>query len=99
VTDLERFEREMRKSLEAFEGERNPTKLKPPRRRVVVSKQTRGVEVTLCVRDRKHSFLDERFVTLVEGTISTLEARIEAEKRAKNQGWRHVAYLIDTRVV
>lgn len=94
MSELDMFEQRMRRELSKFQSDKLPTNVRP-RKKPEVSRPSKGVEVTLCVRMKKNSFLDERFTTVVEGTISVLEARIEARRRAEQAGWKHVAYTID----
>lgn len=98
MCDLNDFERRMKKELEKFQDGRSAVKVLP-RQKPVVERPVKGMEVTLCVRNKKNSFLDQKYTTLVEGTISSLEAQIEATKRAREAGWQHIAYMVDYRIV
>lgn len=99
MSELNDFENQLKKELRRFETSRSPVRVKERKPPVRVAKQPKGLEVVLCVRNKKNSFLDERFTTLVEGTISQLEARIVAERRAREAGWKHIAYLVYCRTV
>jgi hypothetical protein len=89
--DLKHFEKRMTRDLQSFQEHGRVIERK---KAVPARAGVRGLEVTLLVRIKKRSFLDERFTTVVD-TISKLEATIEARKRATDAGWPYVAYTID----
>lgn len=91
MTELEQFERKMKKELGVFEEKKNGT-YRPPTKTHIDSIH-RGLEVTLLVRMKKMSFLDEKFTTVVD-TLSEFVAENEARKRALEEGWRHIAYTV-----
>lgn len=93
--ELALFEKRMARDLESFREHGRVVKKKRPEAQVPHS---RGIEVNLCVRKKKYSFLDEEFVTVVN-TISELEARLVAERRAREEGWPVIAYVRDMREI
>lgn len=87
--DLTQFERQARQRLEEF---LDPS-LKKARPNVRISRPQEGLTVTLAVR--KHGdILDERFIHPTE-TISRCQAKLEAEKAAREAGWPIVAFVVD----
>lgn len=90
--ELKLFEKNLTRDLTSFQEHGRVMPRKPrPTPSVAAAK---GLEVRLLVRMKRHSFLDEEFVTVVN-TISTLEARLVAEKRARDAGWQYIGYVID----
>ncbi len=90
--ELKLFEKNLTRDLTSFQEHGRVVPRKP--RPVPALAASRGIEVRLMVRMKRLSFLDEEFVTVVD-TISELEARLEAEKRARAAGWPYIGYVID----
>lgn len=90
--DLERFERKLKKDLNTYEEKKAGTYR--PVKKVEIDHIDKGFRVTLVVREKRMSLLDEHF-TVVIPTISRLEAVIEAEKKARLQGWPVIAYVYE----
>lgn len=84
TSELDVFERRLKKELLTFEEKKAGTH--KPIRKPVVDHVEKGFRVTLNVRKRRHSLLDDQFTVDVQ-TISRLEATIEAEKQARKAGW------------
>ena len=89
--ELKHFEKRMTRDLQSFQEHGRVVEC---RKAVPARAGVRGLEVTLLVRMKKRSFLDEQFSTVVD-TISKLEAEIEARKRATAAGWPYIAYVVD----
>lgn len=96
MNDVVKMERSLKKQLKDFEDRQNGVVVRP---KYQPEKPPTGIKIVLCVRHKKHSFLDERYECVVKNTISPLVAKIEATKQAKEAGWKHVAYVIDHQLV
>lgn len=86
MSDLQRIERSIKRELESF---LDPTP--PPRKpRVAI---TKGLTVILAVR-KKPLASDHRFEHRTN-SISRLQARLEAERAAREAGWPIIGYVIE----
>lgn len=54
---------------------------------------TRGIKVILNVKDRRIT-LDEHFIYQTD-TISKLDARLQAERAARDAGWKYIGTVYD----
>ena len=88
MTDLEHFERSMRRELSHF---MDPGK--PKQKRTAPSPPTAGLQVQLIVREGPLK-PDTLFIH-DSAKISRLEARLEAEKAAKSAGWPIIGRVHD----
>lgn len=88
MTENEEFERAVARQLRQFQ--RGPRER--PAKRVEADHRRKGITVRLAVRERHLG--PEMEMTVHVPTLSRLEARIEAERRARNLGWTP-AFVID----
>ncbi len=87
--DVERWEREMKRSLEDWKEPEKARQRKP----FQSGPARRGLRVRLAVRMKQ---LSTDYIFVFESTsISPLQARIEAERAARDDGWLIVGYVID----
>lgn len=82
--DILDFEKRLKKELQEFTEKKEGTF--KPIRKPQVGHVEKGYRVILNVRTSRMSFIDEKFVIDVP-TISKLEAKIEAEQKARSEGW------------
>lgn len=87
MTELEQIESTLARELQAFdEG-------LPERRRAKrIARPTEGLTVRLAVR--RHRLAPDEELVHTAGTISRLQARLEAERKARDMGLTP-AYVID----
>lgn len=88
MSDLQAFESALRHQLGVFTG------ATPPRPRPFrVGPLPSGLTVHLAVRE--HPLAPDYRFTYQAATISRLQARIEAERAAREAGWPIIGYVID----
>lgn len=88
---IEQFEQTMRKELQRFSESRDGSK--PRRKAAEVSRPTQGLTVVLGVKSKRLEW--ETPFAVQTSSISRLEARIEAERKAREAGWPIVSHVID----
>lgn len=87
MKDKEQIEKNLQRRLREFT---NPeSKVKPPSPNETAKQ---GLTAKLAVRKKRIS-LDTLFV-YESDSISELQARIEAERQAKKEGWKIIGYLV-----
>lgn len=92
MTDLEHFERQMRRHLNHFLDP--DTTLKPPARPPTASPPTmKGWQVQLIVR--KGPLKPDTLFVHESDKVSKLEARLDAERAAREAGWPTIGRVHD----
>lgn len=90
AADLDEFRRAAEKRLKEYEDRKQGKRVKKP---LPAVSHLIGHEIRLAVREKKIS-QDYEYV-YISNKASVLEAKIEAEKSAHNDGWPIVSYIID----
>lgn len=87
--EVDEFERNIRKHLDRFQS---PEKVKPP---TPTASPTafRGYDMVLAVRTSEQAIAEHAFPYRSD-KLSEFEARLEAEKAARDAGWHYVAFYV-----
>ncbi len=91
LSEFDLIEKRMKKHVTTFQEKQNGTYRPPSRPQMDCIHK--GLEVSLCVRMKQYSFLDEKFTTVVD-TLSEEVAEQTARKLATESGWKWIAYVI-----